>query len=346
MGKGRASDAQTFDDVLSDVRLAEELGFDAFWFAEHHFNGDFSLSPSPNVFIAAASQITERIKLGTAVNILQYHHAIRQAEEGAMLDQLSKGRFQWGIGRGYPGHEFDVWGVDPTQSRARFQEVHEAVLKAWTTGELQYDGEHVRIPEATLVPRPLQDPHPPVWVTAMSPDSVAWAASHGYPAMQVAEPIETGRTQLARYNAAADAAGVDPAARGGIVPLRYVYVAETDEAAREACRPHIREFWAHFTRVAHPGLLDRTAGYEYWQGEGNLLQYGDLDYDGLNDVGAIITGSPETVIEGIRRQIEGLECTHLMCDFWRGVASRDDRQQAMRLFATEVMPAFSEVPAP
>ncbi|MBS1886194.1 MAG: LLM class flavin-dependent oxidoreductase [Actinobacteria bacterium] len=344
MGKGR-TDAETYADVLSDVRLAEELGFDTFWFAEHHFNREFSLSPSPNLFIAAASQITERIKLGTAVNVLPYHNPIRVAEEGAMLDILTGGRLQWGIGRGYPGPEFNTYKVDPTQARERFEEIHDIVIAAWKTGTLEYDGAHYEVPTATLAPRPVQDPHPPVWMTAMSPQSVAWAAQHDYPAMQVAEPLSIGREHLERYRAAAAEAGVETR-RGGLAPLRYIYVADTDEAAGEACRPHIKEFWEHFTKVANPAALDITPGYEYWQGERNLMQYSDLDYEGLNEIGAIITGSPQTVIEGIRRQVDALESTHILCDFWRGVTSADDRQRSMRMFAEEVMPAFQDVATP
>src|SRR5262249_6664997 len=152
-------------------------------------------------------------------------------------------------------------------SRARFEEIHDAVIHAWTTGDLGFEGTRFQVPSAALVPRPLQVPHPPVWVSAMSPASVAWCARHDYPAMQVAEPLSVGEEHLRRYRAAALDAGVE-IRRGGIVPLRYVFVAESDEAAREACHPHIKAFWSHFTKLVG-GLqaYAETPGYEYWAGE-------------------------------------------------------------------------------
>lgn len=348
MGKGRKSDAQLYDDVISDVVLAEELGFSTFWFAEHHFRPDFSLSPSANIFVAAASRITERMRLGTAVNVLPLHAPIALAEQGAMLDQLTQGRFDWGIGRGIAGAEFERHGIDAGESRQRFNEIHDSVISAWTTGKLGFEGELYEIPEAELTPSVVQKPHPPVWVSAQSPASVEWTAQHGYRAMQVGEPIVVGAGHLQSYREYADKHGVelDPD-NGPIVPLRYIFVGETDEEAREACRPQIREFWQHFSRIASPdGSVSDAPGYEYWKSkETGLGQYADLDYEGLNDAGVIITGSPDTVIEGIRRQVEGIECTHLICDFWRGVESREARQRSMRLFAEEVMPAFEGSPS-
>ena len=345
MGKGRSSDAEIYDHILSDVALAEEVGFDGFWFAEHHFRADFSLSPSPNLLVAAASTITDRIRLGTAVNVLPLHNPIALAEQGAVLDILTKGRFEWGIGRGIAGLEFEKHGIDAAESRERFEEVHDIVTSAWETGQLSFEGRHYNVPETPLVPSIVQKPHPPVWVSAQSPASVTWTAERGYACMQVGEPTAVGRGHLTRYREAAAAAGreLDPE-RGPIVPLRYVYVAESDQQARRACMPKISEFWKHFSRIAAPdGSVSDAPGYEYWRDrETGLGQYADLDYDGLNDAGMIITGSPETVIEGIRRQQEELEVTHMICDFWRGVESRGDRQKSMRLFAEEVMPAFAD----
>jgi len=344
MGRGRRSDREIFEYVMADVALAEELGFNAVWFAEHHFRADFSLSPAPNVFIAAAAAITERINLGAAVNVLPFHHPVTLAEQGAMLDVLTDGRFQWGIGRGIAGAEFAPWGIDPAESRDRFREVHDAVIQAWTTGRVGFEGRFYRVADAPLVPSIVQGPHPPVWVSAQSPDSVTWAAEHGYRVMQVGEPLDRGREHAQRYAEVVASQGVAADPRGAIVPLRYVHVAETDEAARKACASSIGEFWSHFSRIAAPGgSASKAKGYEYWNdAKTSLQQYADLGYDGLNEEGIIITGSPETVIEGVQRQIDELGVTHLMCDFWRGAPSMDDRRESMRLFATEVMPAFQQ----
>jgi len=342
MGRGRLSDRQVYDDALADVRIAEHLGFDSFMFAEHHFNADFCMSPAPNLMVAAAARTTERIRLGVAVNVLPMHHPVRVAEEGAMLDQLSGGRLIWGIGRGIVGHEFAPFGVEPATSRDRFIETHDAVINAWRTGKLEHHGRFHDYSAAELAPNVVQRPHPDVWVAAQSPDSVAWCAQHDYVAMQVAESLEQGRRQADRYRRAADAAGVTTR-NGGIAPLRYCFVAETDDIAREKCAPHIREFWEHFVKIAAPGgiLPDRT-GYEYWYGEGDVSKYAGDDYDRLNDEGIIICGSPESVIEGIRRQGDALGTNRILVDFWRGSLNREDRIKSMEMFGKEVIPAFRD----
>lgn len=346
MGRGRTSDRQVYDDLLSDIVLAEKVGFDTFWLAEHHFNDAFSLSPSPNVLLGAAAVITRTIKIGTAVNVLPFHNPIRLAEEGAILDLLSDGRFQWGIGRGITGHEFEGYGVDPTESQARFREVHDFVVKAWTTGEMEWSGKYINVPPHTqLAPQITQKPHPPIWVTAQSPSSVEWAAQHGYPAMQVAETLESSRRQLERYRAAAKAANVTPDERGEIVPCRYVYIAETEREAREMGGRNITEWWHEFTAITAPRAEAKlTKGYEYWQDPKTSFkqQTGRMSFDELNEAGVIVVGTPEQAIKLIERQIDAFEIKHMMCDFWRAGKAREDRQRSMKLFGERVIPYFSD----
>ena len=339
---GQGTEREVFDAILREAALAEEIGFDAVWLAEHHFDATFSTLPSPNLMMAAIAASTERIKLGCGINVLPFHNPLRVAEEGAMLDLLSGGRFQWGIGRGITGHEFHSFQIESALTRGIFNEIHDAVIEAWTTGRMDYQGEHIWVPATAIAPSVVQRPHPPVWVTAQSPASVDWAAEHDYPAMQIGEPLEVGRAQLERYRAAAARAG-RTIRRGGIVPLRMVYVAETDDLAREEAAPRTLAFWGHTARTTapdykSPGPAKDQVGYEYWLRNNPGRQDG-VSYESLRERGLVIAGSPETVIEGIQRQIDALECTHLMCDFWRpsGLARRE---ASMRLFAEEVIPAF------
>lgn len=340
--KGQGSEREVLDAILREAQLAEELGFDAIWLAEHHFDAEFSTIPSPNLLLAALAMATSRVKLGCGINVLPFHHPLRMAEEGAMLDLLSGGRFQWGIGRGITGHEFHSFRLEPAQSRILFNEIHDAVIEAWRTGRMAYDGKLVQVPPTDIAPGVVQRPHPPVWVTAQSPDSVAWAARHDYPAMQIGESLEVGRGQLERYRAAAAEAGVT-VQRGGIVPLRMVYVAPTDALAKEEAAERVLAFWDHTARTTapdakSPGPAKDAVGYEYWL-KNNPARHGSLTYEALVEEGLVIAGSPDTVIEGIRRQVDALECSHLMCDFWRP-SSLEKREAAMRLFAEEVMPEF------
>lgn len=261
-----------------------------------------------------------------------------------MLDRLSHGRFQWGIGRGITGHEFVPYGLDPSNSRQHFTELHDAVTQAWRTGRMAYDGEFVKVTPTAIEPRPVQA-SVPVWVTAQSPDSVRWAARHDYPAMQIGETLEQGRKQVELYRQAAAEAGVQTE-RGGVVPLRQVFVADTDEHAREVCAPRTLEFWEQAARTTAPlakGPAADAKGYEYWS-KNNPDRHRELSYEGLNEGGLIMTGSVETVRDAVRRQIEALECRHIMLDFWRP-SPREERIKAMRLFAEQVMPAFKDTPA-
>jgi alkanesulfonate monooxygenase SsuD/methylene tetrahydromethanopterin reductase-like flavin-dependent oxidoreductase (luciferase family) len=345
---GQGTEREVYDAILSEAVLAEELGFDGIWLAEHHFDATFSTLPSPNLMLAALAVSTRRVKLGCAINVLPFHNPLRVAEEGAMLDLLSNGRFQWGIGRGITGHELHSFQIEAAETRDLFNEIHEAVIRAWTTGRMDYQGTVVQVPPTTIAPSVVQRPHPPVWVTAQSPASVEWAAAHDYPAMQIGESLEVGRVQVERYRAAAEAAGV-PIRRGGIVPLRMVHVAETDEVARERAAERVLAFWDHTARTTapdykSPGPAKDQLGYEYWL-QNNPGRHGALTYESLCEQGLVIAGSPDTVIEGIQRQIDALGCTHLMCDFWRP-SSMADRSASMRLFAQEVMPVFQQAEQP
>jgi len=340
---GQGSEAEVYASILREIRLTDELGFDALWFAEHHFDNLFSTSPSPNLFLAIASQTTKNIKIGTAITVLPFHSPTRLAEEGAMLDRLSNGRFQWGIGRGITGHEFRSFGLDSANSWQMFTETHDAVLAAWKTGRMEYAGEFVRVPPTEIAPRVVQQPHPPVWMTAQSPKSVEWAAEHDYPAMQIGEDLATGAVQRDRYAAAAKRAGV-ATKRGGIVPLRMVCVAPTDAEAKAIAGERVVRFWDHTARTTapvfsqSPGAQEGTAGYEYWLTQ-NPTRFQGTGIDGLIEAGLVLAGSPGSVIDQVQRQVDALGCKHLMCDFWRSSAI-DEREASMRLFAQEVIPAF------
>jgi alkanesulfonate monooxygenase SsuD/methylene tetrahydromethanopterin reductase-like flavin-dependent oxidoreductase (luciferase family) len=340
---GQGAEREVSAAILGEAQLAEELGFDAVWLAEHHFDATFSTLPSPNLMLAAIAATTTRIKLGCAINVLPFHNPLRVAEEGAMLDVLSGGRFQWGIGRGITGHEFRSFQVEAAETRTLFNEMHDAVIDAWIEGRMEFGGELVKVPATAIAPGVVQRPHPPVWVTAQSPASVRWAAAHDYPAMQIGESLEVGRRQVERYRKAAADAGVT-IERGGIVPLRMVHVAPTDALAREQAADRVVAFWDHTARTTapdykSPGPAKDQESYEYWL-QNNPGRRQEVTYEALREDGLVIAGSPDTVIEGIRRQIDALECTHIMCDFWRptGMADRID---SMKLFAHEVLPAFA-----
>ena len=165
------SPAKRYQDTIAQVQLADQLGFDAAWLAELHFNSRFSVMPAPMVIGAAMAQTTSRIRIGTAVHLVPLHQPIRLAEEAAALDVLSNGRSIFGIGRGAIPSHFQGYAVDYEEARERFTEGLEMVLGLWANDEYSYQGKYHQVEGINLAPKPVQKPHPPVYIASNSPDT-------------------------------------------------------------------------------------------------------------------------------------------------------------------------------
>src|SRR3989449_8255195 len=160
-------------------QAAETLGFGNVWLAEHHFStyGYLSRPTQLATYIAAK---TKRIRVGTAVIVVPLNHPLVIAEEIATLDLLAGGRLDVGLGRGYQPYEFERFGLDLESGRARWDESIDIILKAFSGQPFSYDGKLFKIPETTVFPQPLQQPRPPIWMTAQSPESVEAAVRRGF----------------------------------------------------------------------------------------------------------------------------------------------------------------------
>ena len=168
-----------FARALERIEIMDRGGFDAVWLAEHHFT-TFSVCPSVHMLGTLAAARTKRLRIGTAVSLAALYHPLRLAEEVALLDMLSGGRVNWGAGRGFAHSEFNAFGIPPAESTERFHEAVDIVLKAWTQEKLTFAGKHFRFDDVEVLPKPLQAPHPPVWMAATSEAAVDWAASRGF----------------------------------------------------------------------------------------------------------------------------------------------------------------------
>ena len=175
------SHRSAFTEAIEQIKLAEEVGFDYVWEVEHHFLGEFSLSSAPEVFLAAVSQHTSRIRIGHGVVLLPfgYNHPIRVAERAATLDIISNGRLEFGTGRSATMFEMDPFGVDPEKNREEWDEAIRMIPKMWTQDEFSWDSERMKIPTRNVVPKPLQKPHPPMWMAGTQPSSAFLAAERG-----------------------------------------------------------------------------------------------------------------------------------------------------------------------
>jgi alkanesulfonate monooxygenase SsuD/methylene tetrahydromethanopterin reductase-like flavin-dependent oxidoreductase (luciferase family) len=175
----RVALATVYARALERIAVMDGTGYDAVWLAEHHFS-DFSVCPSVHMMATLAAARTRRLRIGTGVSLAPFYHPLRLAEEVALLDQLSDGRVNWGAGRGFARVEFEAFGVLPAESAARFREAVAIVLKAWTEEQLYFAGEHFQFDGIEVLPKPRQQPHPPVWLAASSESAIDWAAAGGF----------------------------------------------------------------------------------------------------------------------------------------------------------------------
>ena len=186
-----------YKDALEQVLWAEELGYDSVWVTEHHFSRHGIVSATLSL-LAYLAGVTKTIRLGTGVAVLPFHNPIELAEQAATVDLLSDGRLDFGIGRGFQWGEFHKLNIPMDEASRRFEEAMEVITKAWTSDEpFDHAGEFWTFNDMTIHPRPVQSPHPPVWVAAASPKSVERVARHnwnlligqGEPFHQVAEQL-------------------------------------------------------------------------------------------------------------------------------------------------------------
>jgi luciferase family oxidoreductase group 1 len=231
--------AEFYTEILEQAEAADEWGFDSFWLAEHHFH-EYGAVPRPPVLLAAVTQRTRRIRLGSGVVVLPFDHPLRVAEDYAMLDVLSGGRLNLGVGSGYLQHEFAGFGVDAAEKRARFDEALDILLQAWTGEPVFHAGRYHRVEGARLNVRPRQEPRPPVWVATLRTDGGARIAARGLPAMFIpyasAETLDEMAAGLRDYRAAFATGGGAPA--GATAPFGFhVHCAESTAEARAEARP-------------------------------------------------------------------------------------------------------------
>jgi alkanesulfonate monooxygenase SsuD/methylene tetrahydromethanopterin reductase-like flavin-dependent oxidoreductase (luciferase family) len=332
------------DDAVEMVTTADELGYDAVFVPEHHFVSYITL-PSALQFISYCAPLTQRIRFVTAILILPYYHPMALAENIAQVDWHTRGRLEVGVARGAGSYEFDRLGVDFSHSREMFEEGLEVMKAAWTAeGEFSFDGQFYKFPGTTLIPKPLQKPYPPLWITAQSLPGARGAARFGtnvltMPNYQSFAPFEDLPTLLNEYRAAGGGHGVE------IGLARKTHIAETEaEALKQAnqfvshWKMYMSAFEARLDRRLEPRVDLKTP-----LDAKNVQLPIDLDlehiYEKYDD--PIIT-SPEKAIERVK-YYEELGITYLIVNMAVGVPHQDV-MKSLRLFATEVMPHFKKVP--
>jgi alkanesulfonate monooxygenase SsuD/methylene tetrahydromethanopterin reductase-like flavin-dependent oxidoreductase (luciferase family) len=333
-----------YNRYLDELEYGEELGFDAIAVNEHHQTA-YGLMPSPIVTASALARRTRRAKiaiLGSALPLRE--HPLTVAEEHAMIDVISGGRLISGFVRGI-GAEYHTFGVNPTFSHDRFHEAHDLIVRAWTEpGPFAFQGRHYNVQYANLWPRPYQKPHPPIWIPSQgSKETIDWAAhpDRRYTYLQTFSPAKVVQRYLKLYRDTCKGFGYDAEDRqlGWAVP---VYVAKTDDAARNEAKTHFEAFRNVFVKMPIEMLL--PPGYTSRESLKNVMKakaemFGDITIDKAIDLGLFVCGSPATVRSAFENYWKDMRFGNLLvlCQFATLPAELTRRN--MELFAREVMPA-------
>jgi alkanesulfonate monooxygenase SsuD/methylene tetrahydromethanopterin reductase-like flavin-dependent oxidoreductase (luciferase family) len=315
---GPATIADRYAQLLDEIALAEELGYEAFFLAEHHFH-EYGIVPSPSTVLAAAAARTERIGLGVAVSVLPFHNPLLAAEEYAVLDQLSGGRVVLGVGSGYLRHEFDGFGIGPWEKRARFDEALEVLTTAWRGQEFSFHGLYHHVSDTRIAVTPVQRPHPPLWVAILRAEAARHVGAQGRSVMLI--PYATCATVAdlgpiaAEHRAGLASVGGD----GEVAAALHAYVGAGAEQARAEAEPYLE-------RYVSSRLYARRRSY-----------------DELLDVGLLLAGDPDTVTAQLR-SISGHGVDHVLLLANFGAMPFDLVAASLTRFAREVMPALATTP--
>ena len=341
--------AANYAEHLEEMAYCEELGFDGVVFNEHHYSA-YGTMPSPNLIASALSQKTKKIKIGVLGNILPLrNHPVRVAEEYAMIDCLSNGRLIAGFVRGIPP-EYIWYGVNPAESRGRFQEAYDLIMTAWTESVWSFEGEFFKLKDCAIWPRPVQQPHPPIWIAARSAESIEWCVKRHLTCAQVYQTTGQIEDTFGYYRTKANEDGWH-AAPDKFILCRHIYIDESEQKAREFGDPAMRYFFTVFNRgfneAINKGAVDQklTAAlisersFSYFR-EGNRERhdFSKLDWQGLIDSGYLIAGNPDSVAKQIQSQMKQIGADHFMGMFHIGNLAHDKVVNSLNLFKNEIMP--------
>ena len=314
-----------YRQILDQIELAEELGWECFMFNEHHFLGYGGLIANPAVMLATAAARTAKIRLGPCIAILPLRHPLHTAEDYAMVDAISGGRLEFGIGSGNTEMDYRVFGVTRDNDRQRSAEALEIILKVWGNERASHKGQFWEFEELTLYPRPVQQPHPPIWVAGTSTQGLGWAGRRGYHIMTVGHPHppEKVRAGVEAWKAGLAEGGFDPSSSHCQFHVR-THVNESSQRARDIGVAAVKRY-DEISRIGRRSLTALAAPY---------------DWDMMLATGRNNYGNPEQVIQGIHNAMNNYYFDTLTPTFNFGGIAHDEIKKSMRLFAKEVMPAF------
>ena len=333
----RENDHRVIDSTLRQVELAEEIGMDAVWLTEHHFDGAVAYA-DPLVFGAAVAARTNRVRIGFAVVEMALHHPVRLAVQTALLDNLSHGRLIVGTGRGsaYNEYEYIGFGLTMEEGRDMLDEAEELLVKAWTEDNVRHHGKYWNVSFPTLRPRPYQKPHPPLVRACITEESLVEMAAIGRPALIGIHTLDNLRHKLQLYKDTMLEAGFGEEAVEGALDQtwaqRGLYLAESDDEAVDVAANALKRYREH--------LLDARVNYN----PGGVPPRPPRQPPSAGETveHAFLAGTPETVAPQIH-ELQQAGVRNLLLNVNVGQIPHEQVERSMRLFGEKVLPQFRDL---
>jgi alkanesulfonate monooxygenase SsuD/methylene tetrahydromethanopterin reductase-like flavin-dependent oxidoreductase (luciferase family) len=346
---GWASESETYWQALEQVVLADELGFDHVWEVEHHFLEGYSLSSAPEVFLSAVAQRTERIRVGHGVRLLPppFNHPARSAAMASVLDIMSHGRLDFGVGRSITEQELGGFGIDPADSRPMLDEVLPEIVRMWTSDPYPgFEGRYFSMPERQVLPKPLQQPHPPLWMACTQPGSFDLAADFGIGvlAFGVGAPGNiVSSLQRYKQRIKSPSRPVSSVVNDAVAPATLLYCAPTEDEAIEMGGVAALWYGAQTAKLFAPWAGRDVQGYEYYTNLAHdpefMAQFAVPYEERLRDEYSLV-GTPDKVAQGVQSYVD-IGADQLICLVQAGRVPHEKIMASLRLFGTEVLPRFS-----
>ena len=317
-----------YEHRLQLIEAYERIGIHCYHTAEHHAT-PLGMCPSPSVLHSAIAQRTKTILFGPLVYTLALYHPLRLAEEICMLDHMSGGRFQVGVGRGISPYELGYYGVDSAQSQGIYHESYAVVMQALSSDTLTHEGKHFTFRDVPIQMHPLQRPHPPLWYGVGNVDGVAWCVQNKVNAV-VNGPLARVREITDRYRSEWAAAGNAADKMPLVGTTRHLVIAETDGKAMDIARRAYARWYASFMFL--------------WKKHGTAPMFAAFpeDFDAVHKAGLAAVGSPETVRALLASEIKHSGVNYLLCRFAFGDLTLQESLRSVDLFAQHVMPHFAD----
>ena len=344
---GPGAEARVFHEVVEQVQLAEQVGFDTFWTVEHHFLDEFSHCSAPEVLYGYIAAKTSTIRIGHGVRLLPapYNHPARVAEMGATLDIMCNGRLEFGTGRSATMLEMGGFGIDPADTRGMWEESLSMLPRMWQDDLFSHQGKYFSVPPRHVIPKPVQKPHPPLWMACTSPTSHELAGTKGLGLLSFTLALnlqEVGR-RVQLYKAAADqATPVGAFVNKQAAVFSLVHCSTSNAVAREEAEEGVvwyNEKSFEMLGTSMEKFLKEGSGYEYYQ------RFGEVDkdkftFDYLDQQSMVIVGDPQHCIDKVH-QYQDMGVDQLLCLMQNYNIPHEKVMQSIRLWGEQVIPHFS-----